>query len=382
MTTVEDFVPKQTDGQHAADVHTFYGLDGSAPVVAPGYLPTRRAAKGASEFEKTMRLRLRSLSQGKYKAGPEEAQALQEARLPLKEREGGGWCIDGDAARKENDVVKDVVDQQRAADVRTFYGLDGSAPVVAPGYLPTRRAAKGASEFEKTTRSRLGKLTQDSHKAGPEEAQALQDAGLPLKAREGSGWCIDGDAALREKDVVKAVVDQERAADVRAFYGLDGKNAPVVARGHLPTRHAPAGASEFEKATRSRLAGLVTESYKAGPEEARALQEAGLPLKERGRGGQCIGKYAVRRESGLGGLQYPQNPVSSQSYQSLGSHPGQVSGSGAPAWSQGVSATAAMPVYSSGYGYADAGPSSAAGPSDTRWSPEPHAKKASKRGRG
>ncbi|NJP74979.1 hypothetical protein, partial [Streptomyces sp. C1-2] len=265
-------------------MRTFYGLDGSEPVVAPRYLPSGAAPKGASEFEKSMRKRLNALTRddNNAKAGPEEAAALREAGLPLLER-GDKWIIDKTKAGKETDVSAAARNDLRAADVRQFYGLDGSPPIVAPGYLPSVRAPQGASEFEKSMRRRLYDLTQEDsrYRAGPEEAAALREAGLPLLER-GDKSIIDKTKAGKETDVSAAVRDDLRAADVRQFYGLDG-SPPIVAPRYLPSAYAPRGASEFEKSTRKRLNNLAQEGshHRAGRLEAAALRAAGLPLLER-----------------------------------------------------------------------------------------------------
>ena len=276
---MEGFMPATTDEQRAASVRAFYGLDGREPILAPGYLPSVNAPQGAIKFERSMRNRLYDLTRGNYGAGPLEAAALEEANLPLLQREDGRWKIDKDRAGKEVDVKADAIDQQNADTVRAFYGLDGREPILAPGYLPNQRAPQGASKFEKSTRKRLKDLS-SNYGAGPLEAAALEEAKLPLLQREDGRWNIDKDRAGNEKDVKADAIDQQRADSVRAFYGLDGR-VPVLARGYLPTGNAPQGASEFEKGMRKRLKDLTRGNYGAGPLEAAALEEAKLPLLQR-----------------------------------------------------------------------------------------------------
>ncbi len=158
--------------------------------------------QGASRFESSMRSRLDHLareSDERY-AGPLEAAALREAQLPLKER-GDGWCIDRAAASTEAEAKAVALDLQKADAVRTFYGLDGSDPILDKGSLPGRRMPRDASEFEISTRNRLYYLTRESDgsKAGPHEAAALQDALIPVKQVEGGKWLIDKDALNQQQ---------------------------------------------------------------------------------------------------------------------------------------------------------------------------------------
>ncbi|WP_206316413.1 hypothetical protein, partial [Streptomyces sp. C1-2] len=96
-------------------------------------------------------------------------------------------------------------DQERATKVRQFYGLDGSPPVVAPRYLPIGKGPKGATDFENSVRRRLENLArgEDRYTAGPEEAAALGEAGLPL-LKHGDKWIIDKAKANKEADVLSA----------------------------------------------------------------------------------------------------------------------------------------------------------------------------------
>ncbi len=192
-----------------------------------------------------------------------------------------------------------TTDEQRAAAVRTFYGLDGSDPILAPKYLPSKRVPQGASRFESSMRSRLDHLARESDEryAGPLEAAALREAQLPLKER-GDGWCIDRAAASTEAEAKAVALDLQKADAVRTFYGLDGSD-PILARGYLPSEYAPQGASESEISTRSRLASLAKTKTKhnAGPYEAAALQQAQIPVKQVESGRWIIDKDLAGKES-------------------------------------------------------------------------------------
>ncbi|MFF0516960.1 hypothetical protein [Streptomyces sp. NPDC004250] len=191
-----------TDKEHARRVREFYGLDGTTPIVMPGYLPADTVRQGAPDFEKSMRQRLNNLTDpaNRVRAGEFEAAALQEAGLTLKQRaKGGGYLIDKASALLESEANADDRDLGYAAKVRTFYGLDGSTPIVKRGHLPSKHAPQGASGLEKSMRRRLNNLTNDTGaRAGEAEADALREAGLTLKKREnGSGYKIDREATVR-----------------------------------------------------------------------------------------------------------------------------------------------------------------------------------------
>ncbi|MEV6941790.1 hypothetical protein AB0N07_07245 [Streptomyces sp. NPDC051172] len=291
-------MPKSTDAERAAAVLAFYGLGGSQAILAPGYLPSQHAPQGATEFEQSMRIRLDKLARDNsgYSAGPEEAAALRAAGLHLKERGNGKWGIDRTKVGSEAEVKADAIDQQNAANVLAFYGLGGSQAILAPGYLPSQSAPQGATEFEQSMRRRLDSLARENSKyrAGPEEAAALRAAGLHLKEREKGGWAIDRTKVGSEAEVKADAIDQQNAANVLAFYGLDGSQA-ILAPGYLPSRYAPEGATEFEQSMRIRLDRLARDNSgcSAGPLEAAALQRAQFPLKGRGNGRWGINKSAV-----------------------------------------------------------------------------------------
>ncbi|MFF0516961.1 hypothetical protein [Streptomyces sp. NPDC004250] len=192
-----------TDKERARRIREFYGLDRSNPIMMPGYLPSQYAPQGASKFEESMRQRLNRLTNpaNGARAGEFEAAALQEAGLTLKQRaKGGGYLIDKASALLESGANADARDLNHATKVRTFYGLDGSTPIMERGHLPSQLAPQGASGLEKSVRKRLYHLTRPAStaRAGEAEADALREAGLTLKKREnGSGYKIDREATVR-----------------------------------------------------------------------------------------------------------------------------------------------------------------------------------------
>ncbi|MEU5629852.1 hypothetical protein [Streptomyces tendae] len=338
-------MPQPTDEQRAKAIRTFYGLDGNQSIVAPGYLASESAPKDATDLEKRTRQRLHDLAKGisRYTAGPEEEAALREADLPLKQHENGKWCIDKAGANSEAEFKAFLRDRGKAYDIRTFYGLDGNQPIVAPGYLASRSAPKDATDLEKRTRQRLHDLTKGISRctAGPEEEAALREADLPLKQHDNGKWCIDKAGANSEADFKAALRDRGNAYDIRTFYGLDG-NQPIVDPGYLPSGRAPQDATEFVSRTWGRLGYLSAGSIgnSAGPEEAAALREARLPLKQLDNGRWRIDKGALNRQQAQ---QNPANMYDSGAAQGASSQVAALS-QGMEQMSVTVSADASLPA--------------------------------------
>lgn len=200
-------------------------------------------------------------------------------------------------------------DEERAADVRAFYGLDehffdenfldangldanGRKWVLSAPLLPVQRAPEGASDFEVRMRTWLPGLTK--HGAGPLTAAALEEAGLPLKPGPNGKWKIDKDKAHKERDLVADDLDQQNADRVRKFYGLDGKSPALADWGCLPSGVAPKGATAFHKAMLERLHNLTRSDRSAGKWEKEALEAAGLSVIENKKGGYSIDREATR----------------------------------------------------------------------------------------
>ncbi|MEV4049247.1 hypothetical protein [Streptomyces sp. NPDC049744] len=297
---MESFMPKKpTDQERADSVLSFYGLDGSGnpPITPLGYLPTRER-KGASPSELEIRKRLYYLARGAYSAKQLEKAALEQARLPLKEKGNGKWIIDKETAHKEEDLLEADRDAQLAANVRAFYGIDGQfAAIVSPGLVPNGSSSMSRSGFETYMRRHLYGLSLGRVGAGRQEAEALQQAEIPLLQREDGKWIINNEAALTEKEANEVTVDQENAANVRAFYGLDGETEAIGEWGTLPSEWSSPEASSFEKDMLLRLYDLSCGESAAGELEAEALQEAGLPLAPNRKGKFFIDRNALKKAS-------------------------------------------------------------------------------------
>ncbi len=228
--------------------------------------------------------------------GPLTAEALEQAGLPLKPRPNGKWNIDKDKAVKESDAIEDSLDQQNADFVRAFYGLDRINPPLAHwGCLPSRAAPQDASPFNRNMREWLYGLTRSDHGgAGPLTAEALEQAGLPLKPRPDGKWNIDKDKATKEWELVADDLDQQNADRVRKFYGLDGKSPALANWGCLPSKGAPKDASVFYIKALDRLHYLTQSTRGARSREAKALEDAGMVLIATEQGGWSIDREATR----------------------------------------------------------------------------------------
>ncbi|MEV4049467.1 hypothetical protein, partial [Streptomyces sp. NPDC049744] len=289
-------MPKQaSDRERAASVLAFYGLDGSGSpaIVPPGYLPSRRH-EGAPSAEIQLRKRLYDLARNDASAKEWEAAALQQAGLPLISRGDGKWKIDKSAVSKEEDLRAEEKDQQLAMNVRAFYGIDGqTAATVAPGLVPNQ-PSRGVDRFEAYMRRRLYDLSAGKASAGRWEAEALQQAEIPMLQCEDGNWIINKEAAMTEKEAKEVIEDQENAAKVKKFYGIDGKSVAIGEWGVPPSKWAPSKASSFEKTMRARLDRLSRGENAVGELEAEALQAAGLPVIEKQKGKFFIDREALR----------------------------------------------------------------------------------------
>ncbi|MEV4049526.1 hypothetical protein, partial [Streptomyces sp. NPDC049744] len=297
---MESFMPKQSKDQERADsVLAFYGLDGSgSPAIVPlGYLPSR-LREGAGRAELQLRKRLYDLTRGETCAKPLEAAALGQAQLPLTPNGKDKWKIDKDTVRTEEDLRAEEKDLNLAANVRAFYGIDGqTAATVAPGLVPNQSSSTSLSKFETYMRKRLYDLSVGKASAGRWEAEALQQAEIPLLPREDGKWIINKEAAMTEKEAKEVIEDQENAARVRAFYGIDGETKAIGEWGVLPDRRSLPKASDFEKDMRRRLNKLSYGERDAGELEAAALQAAGLPVTPNQKGRSFIDREALKKAS-------------------------------------------------------------------------------------
>ncbi|MDX3372504.1 hypothetical protein PV387_42255 [Streptomyces sp. ME02-6987-2C] len=293
-------MPKQsTDQERAASVLAFYGLDGSGnpAITPPGYLPSRQR-KGASPAELEIRKRLYYLACGDASAKQLEAATLEKAQLPLIPLGNGKWKIDKAAARKEEDIIAENKDLQLAANVREFYGIDGqSTAIVSPGLVPNQTSSTSLSHFETYMRKHLYDLSVGRVSAGRWEAEALQQAEIPLLQREDGKWIINIEEALTEKEAKEVIADQENAAKVRAFYGIDGTTEAIGEWGVLPSEWSSPEASSLEKDMLLRLYKLSYGESAAGELEAEALQEAGLPVIKNRKGKFFIDRDALKKAS-------------------------------------------------------------------------------------
>ncbi|MEV4049201.1 hypothetical protein, partial [Streptomyces sp. NPDC049744] len=197
----------------------------------------------------------------------------------------------------ESFMPKQPTDQERADSVLSFYGLDGSGnpAIVPPGYLPSR-LREGAGRAELQIRKRLIDLARGEGAAKQLEAAALEQAQLPLKPHGKSKWKIDKETVSQEDELRAEEKDLNLAANVRAFYGIDGQTAATVAPGLVPNQASSTSLSRFETYTRKRLYDLSVGQASAGRWEAEALAQAEIPLLPTEGGKWIINKKAALTE--------------------------------------------------------------------------------------
>lgn len=188
----------EKDKELAKNIYEYYGfIHGSPAIMQTGMLPKgTKAAKDATPLEKTVHNRLRELSKqsSSCAAGPLEYEALMAAQIAVirvKEK----WKIDRHATSQD-------IDAQNAERVRRYYGqIEGVPAIGTLGQVPSERPSTNASGFEIAMWCRLNNLcnSDGTNSAGPEEAQALKDAGLTVAPVEGQNnrWVIESLAGER-----------------------------------------------------------------------------------------------------------------------------------------------------------------------------------------
>ncbi|WP_205616875.1 hypothetical protein [Streptomyces sp. OM5714] len=171
--------------------------NGQPALVSYGQLPTYRR-KGAPAWENKARQRMYDLLRPENKASSEEVDVLLDSEIPLKERVPGdyesGLHIDPGVLRESEQNAVQTSRESSQAIARLYRQQDnGQPPLVSYGQLPTYRR-KGAPAWENKARQRMHNLLDPKNKASSEEVDALLDAGIPLKARQGDsrrGFHID-----------------------------------------------------------------------------------------------------------------------------------------------------------------------------------------------
>ncbi|MCW7944294.1 hypothetical protein AAW14_20210 [Streptomyces hygroscopicus] len=134
--------------------------------------------------------RLHNLLKPTYRAGDGQAQALQEAGIPLVPRPGGGWRIDP-SVRRASPINAEAADMRNARAIRCLYGLDGTPAKACRGVLPAVRVTVDVPGHGTVkVGQRLRNLLNPTYRAGDGQAQALQEAGIPLVPRPGGGWNV------------------------------------------------------------------------------------------------------------------------------------------------------------------------------------------------
>ncbi|WP_405850606.1 hypothetical protein OG211_34810 [Streptomyces niveus] len=281
------------DGMRASEVRRIYGLlEGHPQQVAPGFLPAGEWKAEGESFDPGIPRRLHHLLGNRAKAGVEELEALRAAGIGMVKREGkDGYKIDKNTPTISN-PLRPVQDGMRASEIRRIYGLlEGHRQQVTPGFLPFRKWTAEGESFDPGITRRLHQLMEGRYKAGVEEMEALQAAGIRMVKREGKdGYNIDK-ATPTISIPVPSVRDEMRASEIRRIYGLLEGHPAQVERGFLPHRKWTAEGESFDPGITNRLHNLMEEKHKVGVEELEALQAAGIGMvKREGKDGYNIDK--------------------------------------------------------------------------------------------
>ncbi|MGW8571406.1 hypothetical protein, partial [Streptomyces niveus] len=282
-----------SDQNRASEIRRIYGLsEGDPQQVTPGFLPFRGWQAEGESFDPGIALRLQNLMRATYRAGVAEMEALQEAGIRMVKREGReGYKIDDNTPLMSN-PLRPVQDGMRASEIRRIYGLLEEHPQqVMRGALPPDKWQAEGESFDPGIPRRLHHLLGNGVKAGEEEMEALQEAGIRMVKREGrEGYKIDKNTPLMSNPL-RPVQDDMRASEIRRIYGLLDGHPQQVTTGFLPAGGWKAEGESFDPGIPKRLHHLLEDKHKAGVEEMEALQEAGIRMvKREGREGYKIDK--------------------------------------------------------------------------------------------
>ncbi|MGW9222756.1 hypothetical protein ACWGQ6_05850 [Streptomyces niveus] len=225
-----------SDQNRASEIRRIYGLsEGDPQQVTPGFLPFRGWQAEGESFDPGIALRLQNLMRATYRAGVAEMEALQEAGIRMVKREGReGYKIDDNTPLMSN-PLRPVQDGMRASEIRRIYGLLEEHPQqVMRGALPPDKWQAEGESFDPGIPRRLHHLLGNGVKAGEEEMEALQEAGIRMVKREGrEGYKIDKNTPLMSNPL-RPVQDDMRASEIRRIYGLLDGHPAQVKRGFLP----------------------------------------------------------------------------------------------------------------------------------------------------
>ncbi|MFB7499152.1 hypothetical protein ACFC09_31450 [Streptomyces sp. NPDC056161] len=186
------------------------------------------------------------------RVGPQEATALINAGITLHQHSNGTWSIDPTTPRTSQ-LDKQMADYLNAIAVIEAYGLLGhtgtAQPPIPHGHLPSSRY-----EVLKTKLGqRMHHLARKETKArvGPQEAAALINAGITLRAHNDGNWSIHPDVNRlnprreprpAQNATIGPAVTETAAADpstqptlVTPYAGTAWAHLPELHQNHTPS---------------------------------------------------------------------------------------------------------------------------------------------------
>ncbi|MFE9614356.1 hypothetical protein, partial [Streptomyces sp. NPDC006012] len=283
----------QARADRALNIAKLYGLAPGYPaLVEHGVLP-KQERKGAPDWEQQARQRMYGLLKPENRASSEEEEVLRKARIPLVPRKGGGYNINPQVKRENDDAIAQA-EADRALDIAKLYGLikDIDA-LVKHGILPTRDREE-APPWERQARRRLHNLLKPENRTSSEEEEVLRKARIPLVPHEDGGYNIDPQVK-RENDDAIAQAGADRALNIAKLYGLAPGYPALVEHGVLPKRDRK-DAPRWEQQARHRLHDLLKRGVRASSEEEEVLRKARIPLLSRKDGGYYINPGIERQD--------------------------------------------------------------------------------------
>ncbi|MFL4905000.1 hypothetical protein ACJ6WF_17865 [Streptomyces sp. MMS24-I2-30] len=237
-----------TDYANANVVIEAYQLPGhtgtAQPPILPGHLPSQTYQVLGTKLGQRMHALAKDDTESRV--GPQEAAALINAGITLRQHSNGTWSIDP-TTPKASQLDKQITDYAKANVVIEAYQLPGhtgtAQPPIPRGHLPNVAYEVLGTKLGQRMHHLAAKDT-DS-RVGPQEATALINAGITLRAHSDGTWSIHPDVdRLNPRRGPRAAQNATTGPAVTETATTDPSTQPTLdnpyactAWAHLPELH-------------------------------------------------------------------------------------------------------------------------------------------------
>ncbi|MFB7499151.1 hypothetical protein ACFC09_31445 [Streptomyces sp. NPDC056161] len=288
---------QKADSANARAITEAYQLPGhtgtAQPPISHGQIPSQTYQVLGTNLGQ--RMHHLAAKDADSRVGPQEAAALINAGITLRQHSNGTLSIEP-TTPKASQLDKQIADYANANVVIEAYQLPGNTgtaqPPILPGHLPSYRYEVLGTKLGQ----RMHHLAKNDTKSrvGPQEAAALINAGITLRQHNDGTRSIEP-TTPRASQLDKQLADYAIARVVIEAYGLPGHTRtaqPPIPHGHLPSRTYELLETKLGQRMHH-LAATDTES-RVGPQEATALINAGITLRQHNDGTWSIHPDADR----------------------------------------------------------------------------------------